>query len=800
MTTTRQSLAAAALFAIAIAAGAFLRLESLGAPSYWLDEILHEQLTEDAMRQPLWRWITGFSAEHGPLYYLTQLTTHRSHSEFAGRLPAALLGIAAIALVWLAARAVKDIGWLAAPASAAFIALSPLHVYYSREARAYSLLMFLSAALIAALLHARTVVMPSIVLVAILYTTAAAAPLIGAAFVVTVIAAIMVEGPARRRFATIAAVSAATLACMPLLYASRPVEDASWPGFPVVDWQFIFGIVRAFSITALEIPIAGTAAILMLLAVIAGAVAAMAHGRITGVILIGMTALPLAFSLAALRFLDHFYAVRYVTPAVVGFTILAGVGVAAAAVRIAHTFRALHWRESAALLLVIVIVGAFATQMWPAARREAFQKLDWRAIAQALKSHVRSGDVILAAEPWSEVSLRYYLGEIAGVKLIHMRGPGIAQLVADQSPAAWLVTAGATADPSVRQWMCRYPVLLSSPLEGFRLHYAPSAQHFLRARSGPAEQRAAAAALGDRGFTLRMGVEDDIVIGSGWAQPEGSPGDPFRWAIGRRATLIFPRQGRRDRAIRFNALPLVDPALPAQNVRVSLNGHAIGAVALAPRWSDYSVDAAAAFWNDGMNTLTFDFDRANAPASRDRRELAAAFRRISIDDAGFDSSSVRPDRPLVPAMRLALLAPPVPGDTRFPVAQLRRQSVEALLGRLGIDPVTGWAKIASNEMRLEDVVETIAAGSDCEDDDAFLQRAFSVLLERKPNEVEQRDLLGRLRSGATREQVIGRITKAGDFRIYRESAPHPPAAPSPHRGESAMRRRLPIDDSREMHG
>jgi hypothetical protein len=35
---------------------------------------------------------------------------------------------------------------------------------------------------------------------------------------------------------------------------------------------------------------------------------------------------------------------------------------------------------------------------------------------------------------------------------------------------------------------------------------------------------------------------------------------------------------------------------------------------------------------------------------------------------------------------------------------------------------------------------------------------------------------------------------------HRESAPHPPAAPSPHRDEAAVGRRLPIDDSRERHG
>lgn len=766
MRATRQSLASIALLAIAVATGAFLRLESLGAPSYWLDEILHVQLTESAIQQPLWRWITGFSAEHGPLYYLTQLATHRFHSEFAGRLPAALLGIAAIALVWQASRSVQEIAWLAAPAGAALIALSPLHVYYSREARAYSLLMFLTAALIASLLRAGTAVVPVVVLAAILYTTAAAAPLIGAALVVAVLAAFLSEGAVRRRFVTVAGFSAAALACLPLLYASKPVEDASWPGFPEIDGSFVFGIVRAFAVTALDAPVAGTAAILMLLAVIAGAIAVMRRDRRAGVILIGMTALPLAFSLAALRLLDHFYAVRYVTPAVVGFTILAGAGVAATAAWVARAFRSSR-TGSVALLLTMAMIGVFATQVWPAARHEALQKLDWRAIAQALRNHVRPGDVILAAEPWSEVSLRYYLGEIDGVKLIHMRGRGIAQLVADQSPAAWLVTAGASADPSVRQWMCRYPVLLSSPLEGFRLHYAPSAQHFLRTRSAPAEQRATSAAMGDRGFTLRMGADDDIVIGTGWAQPEGSAGDPFRWAAGRQATLLFPRPGRRDRTIRFHALPLVDPALPPQNVRVALNGRFIGTVSLAPQWSDYTIAAAGALWRDGLNTLTLDFDRANSPSPADKRELAAAFRRISIDDAGSDSSAVRHDRPLVPTMRLAvdgLLLDARKRDPRYPASQLRRGNVEALLGRLGIDPVSGWTKLARAEVRLEDVVETIAAGSDCEDDDAFLRRAFAILLERQPNEIEQRDLLGRLRNGATREHVIERITRVGDFR------------------------------------
>jgi hypothetical protein len=501
----------------------------------------------------------------------------------------------------------------------------------------------------------------------------------------------------------------------------------------------------------------------MLAFAVAGAIVLVRRERAAAAVVITMTLLPIAVNLGALQLADHFFAVRYITPALPAYLLLTGAGIAAAA-NIARRF---------APVLAIVVAAALATQGWTAARSEAFQKLDWRAIAEMLRKHVRRGDVILAAEQWSEVSLRHYLGEVAGVRLIHMKGWGIAEIVTQQSPAAWLVTAGASAEPSVREWMCRYPVVLASPLEGFRVHYAPSPRHFLRERSGPAELRAASAALGDRGFTLRVGTDDEIALGSGWALPEGPAGDTFRWAVGRRATLIFPRREPRNRTIRFHAYPMHVPTLPPQRVHLLLNGNTVGTVTLASQWSDYSIEAAASYWKEGMNTLTLDFSRSTAPdaldpSSPDHRPLAAAFRRISIDDAGFDSNAIRRDRPLMPSMHLAtdaLLpdARAARSKTRFPPAQLRRASVEALLGRLGFDPVSGWTKIARAEVRLEDFAETIAAGSDCENDDAFLQRAFAILLERKPNEIEQKDLLRRLRDGVKREQVIIRVTRADDF-------------------------------------
>src|SRR5207249_1779294 len=139
----------------AIAVAAFLRFDQLGAPSYWLDEILGDQLaTHHAATAPWWRWITGLEHEHGPLYYATQLAARvAGHDEWSGRLPAALFGLAAIPLVFFAGRELG--GWAAGIAAAIVLAVSPLYVYYSREARPYALLMLLAALMLLALLRMR---------------------------------------------------------------------------------------------------------------------------------------------------------------------------------------------------------------------------------------------------------------------------------------------------------------------------------------------------------------------------------------------------------------------------------------------------------------------------------------------------------------------------------------------------------------------------------------------------------------------------------------------------------------------
>jgi hypothetical protein len=463
---------------------------------------------------------------------------------------------------------------------------------------------------------------------------------------------------------------------------------------------------------------------------------------VPGIVLVGMTVIPLVASLGALRLFDHFFAIRYVTPPLVGLLLLAAAGLTAAAELLTR-----QTRPALALALSAAIASSMMARNWTEARTEPFRKLDWRAIAAVLREQVRPGEAILAAEPWSEVCLRFYLGP--EIPVIGAGRADLAELlVRTRKAGPWLITAGASPDESSRGWMCRYPRVMASPLERFRLHFAGSEQELLL-RARPATLRAAADSL------RRIMPADATFFGEGWGGPE----DGFRWAAARRATVLVPRSQRGEGIIRFHALPFA-----RQTVRVLLNEQQVGEIVMAADWQDYSVTAPSTAWREGLNTIAFEFTHATSPGPSDPRTLAASFAWISIDDQLFVN------RPVLPAIRidadrfLDARTSWVNTTTRFPAAQLRPKPVQALLARMGFDAKTTWPLLARGEVHLDDVVETIAYGSDCEEDRAFLYRAFAILLERPPDPVAERDLLARMRQGATRESIVGRIVKSGDFR------------------------------------
>ena len=122
-------------------AGAWLRLWHLGAKSLWLDEGATVALARASWPHFAWVWWHG-EAELQTIYFLLMRGwVHGGLSEYWLRLPSALFAIASIPLLYVVAR--KFMGATAALAAAALLAFSPTHIYFSQEARSYTLAILL---------------------------------------------------------------------------------------------------------------------------------------------------------------------------------------------------------------------------------------------------------------------------------------------------------------------------------------------------------------------------------------------------------------------------------------------------------------------------------------------------------------------------------------------------------------------------------------------------------------------------------------------------------------------------------
>lgn len=126
-----------------LAAGALLRFHHIGYESLWLDEGYSALLARQSLQQIL----AGLSQDlHPPVYgiLLHGWTRLFGESEAALRSLSALFGVLLIFVVY---RFAKDLSGSRTAFYAALItALSTFHVYYSQEARSYTLMALLAAA------------------------------------------------------------------------------------------------------------------------------------------------------------------------------------------------------------------------------------------------------------------------------------------------------------------------------------------------------------------------------------------------------------------------------------------------------------------------------------------------------------------------------------------------------------------------------------------------------------------------------------------------------------------------------
>ncbi len=203
-------------------AGALLRLVDLSFESLWIDEIWSSYLVSGSPADVIRRLIA--EDNHPPLFHLLQWPFPRVFSIDGGlRAPSAIFGILSIPLIFAVGRRLFDerVGLVAA----ALLAMSPFAVHASRDARYYSLLLFLSLLATLAFLglrsrpsRARAIVF-GLALSGMLYTQ-----YMGGLFVAALLLAAFLEGGAVRRGAILAGAIAFAM-FLPWILAARAGFD-----------------------------------------------------------------------------------------------------------------------------------------------------------------------------------------------------------------------------------------------------------------------------------------------------------------------------------------------------------------------------------------------------------------------------------------------------------------------------------------------------------------------------------------------------------------------------------------------
>jgi uncharacterized membrane protein len=122
--------------------GGYLRLTALGRQSLWFDEADIVVRAQRPMRDVLATFTTD--GENGPLYNLLLALWVRvaGISEMAVRFPSALAGLLAIPAIYLLTRRLA--GGQAGLVAAGLLAISPYHLWYSQEAKMYSIVVLLT--------------------------------------------------------------------------------------------------------------------------------------------------------------------------------------------------------------------------------------------------------------------------------------------------------------------------------------------------------------------------------------------------------------------------------------------------------------------------------------------------------------------------------------------------------------------------------------------------------------------------------------------------------------------------------
>jgi hypothetical protein len=129
----------------------------------------------------------------------------------------------------------------------------------------------------------------------------------------------------------------------------------------------------------------------------------------------------------------------------------------------------------------------------------------------------------------------------------------------------------------------------------------------------------------------------EFALLTGWWSNErwGDGGPTMQWTSDRESSVVVSLGAPVDRVLEVRMRPMIYPDSPAQTVSIDVNGTRRGTLVLDPDWAVYRVPVRATSFRTGLNTVTFRYGYAIAPASiipgnSDTRTLAVAFDYLAL--------------------------------------------------------------------------------------------------------------------------------------------------------------------------
>lgn len=89
----------------------------------------------------------------------------------------------------------------------------------------------------------------------------------------------------------------------------------------------------------------------------------------------------------------------------------------------------------------------------------------------------------------------------------------------------------------------------------------------------------------------------------------------MQWAKDRESSVVISLGAAVDRVLELRVRPFRYPGAPSQTVSIDVNGHRRGTLVLDPECAVYRLPIPAASFRRGLNTLTFKYRYALAPAA-----------------------------------------------------------------------------------------------------------------------------------------------------------------------------------------